>query len=160
MHRIGAAALGLVPGGAIAWLIFSLLVGCPPSRPGSEPMSKNDHQERRRATPAKKPAWGFIDRTGKVIIPCRYEHAGSFYQGSAVVTVGGKDGCINKAGEFIIPPRYEELGSVVEGLAHVRVGRKHGYLDEKGRMVIAPMFDFADYFYDGLSRIQVGGHYG
>ena len=51
--------------------------------------------------------WGFIDRTGEVVIPLIYDVVGDFHKGLAAVRIGnwetGKWGFIDKAGNIIIP---------------------------------------------------------
>ncbi len=88
--------------------------------------------------------WGFIDKTGKQIIPCLYDYAwllslnSSFNEGLASVYVGGKWGFINKTGEQIIPCLYDYADSFSEGLASVYVGGKWGFVDKYGNST----FDF------------------
>ena len=49
--------------------------------------------------------WGFIDKSGKVVIPFKYDDALPFSEGFAVVELDGKDGYIDKNGtEF-----FEEI---------------------------------------------------
>ncbi|PJB55344.1 MAG: hypothetical protein CO098_16820, partial [Bacteroidetes bacterium CG_4_9_14_3_um_filter_41_19] len=45
--------------------------------------------------------YGFIDKTGKVVIPLMYEFALPFSEGLARVELNGKKVYINKAGEII-----------------------------------------------------------
>lgn len=33
--------------------------------------------------------WGYIDKTGKEVVPCRYEDASNFSEGLAGVKIGG-----------------------------------------------------------------------
>jgi hypothetical protein len=47
--------------------------------------------------------WGFIDRTGSVVIPCRYDNVVEFYKGIARVQLNRKWGCIRENGEEVIP---------------------------------------------------------
>ena len=45
--------------------------------------------------------YGYIDRAGKIVIPCTFDSASSFSEGLAVVNSGGKDYFINKKGERV-----------------------------------------------------------
>jgi hypothetical protein len=43
--------------------------------------------------------WGFIDKTGKVVILLMYDFAGIFAEGLACVELDGEYGFIDKAGK-------------------------------------------------------------
>jgi len=47
--------------------------------------------------------WGFIDKTGKLVIPLVYDWVWDFSEGLAVVVQNGKCGFIDKTGEVVIP---------------------------------------------------------
>ncbi len=47
---------------------------------------------------------GFIDKTGKIVIPLKDWYAASFRNGLSWVIVGGKPGYIDKTGEYVWPP--------------------------------------------------------
>lgn len=116
-------------------------------------------------TPTK---WGFIDSTGKMVIPANYWLVGSFSHGLAPVLVGGTGGdmCtgprggswgyINKRGELVIKPAYQGAGDFSEGLAEVHIkDQGAGYIDTTGKMVIQPrQFSIAWSFHDGVARIR------
>jgi hypothetical protein len=53
--------------------------------------------------------WGFIDKTGKVVIPTQFENAGSFSEQLAPVSIGGKWGFIDKTGKVAIPAQFETV---------------------------------------------------
>ena len=44
--------------------------------------------------------WGFVDLTGKEVIPCRYNRVGRFSEGLAAVDAEGKWGFIDKGGKW------------------------------------------------------------
>jgi hypothetical protein len=48
--------------------------------------------------------YGYIDRTGALVIKPQFEIASDFTDGIAMVLVEGKRGYINKAGEYIWKP--------------------------------------------------------
>ena len=64
---------------------------------------------------------GFVDETGKLVIPCNYVHALDFRDGLASVQEGGtfKIGYINHQGETVIPFIYRKGGDFEDGLAMV-----------------------------------------
>ena len=78
---------------------------------------------------------GYIDRTGKEIIPCQYDVAYDFSEGLAVVQKNGKYGYINKQCEVVIPFHYDEVYNFCEGLALVRKGGEEFFINQKGEFV-------------------------
>lgn len=64
--------------------------------------------------------WGYIDETGKEVIPCIYNKAYDFQEnGLALVCRDDKWGYININGEEVIPLKYKDAESFSEGLALV-----------------------------------------
>ena len=53
--------------------------------------------------------WGFIDKTGKQVIPCKYDGVGSFEEGLALVSLNFKRGYIDKTGKQVIPCTYDDV---------------------------------------------------
>ena len=51
--------------------------------------------------------WGYIDPTGKEVVPCQYDGAGSFSDGLAHVKKDGKWGLIDPNGKEAIPCEYD-----------------------------------------------------
>ncbi len=105
---------------------------------------------------------GYIDASGKWVIPPIYEGGGLFSEGLAAVKVGEKWGFINRSGKMVIKPLYESTYGFSKGLAHVTVknsrGRKRdGFIDGKGRMVIPAKYTSAGSFSEGLAVVKVGG---
>lgn len=62
---------------------------------------------------------GFVDKLGKVVIPCRYDDALPFREGLAPVAIGGKWGFINTSGSLVIPLQFDVALPFNEGLAPV-----------------------------------------
>src|SRR5580692_11670283 len=50
---------------------------------------------------------GFIDRTGKFIIPPKFDYAAEFVEGMGVVQLNGKYGYINKHGKLVVKPQFD-----------------------------------------------------
>ncbi len=79
--------------------------------------------------------WGYINKTGKVVIPLQYDDAYSFYEGLAVVKKDGKYGFINKTGNIIVPLQYDDVGAFYEGLAWVYKDGEEFYINKQGQRV-------------------------
>lgn len=101
--------------------------------------------------------YGFIDHSGKWVIPRSFVAADDFHDGLAAAS--GKDGSwgyIGKVGKFVIPPRFEAASEFSEGLAAVRIRGRWGWIDKTGDMVIPPKFeaDEVGTFRSGMAMIN------
>jgi tetratricopeptide (TPR) repeat protein len=99
--------------------------------------------------------YGYDDAT-PVILP-RFDWAGKFHQGLALVLQNGKFGYIDLKGKYVIPPTFEAAGSFSQGVAPAldSVSHKWGYIDETGHFVIAPRFQSAYPFFAGLAVVGI-----
>lgn len=101
---------------------------------------------------------GFIDKTGKTIIPFMYEYSGSgFHDGIAAVKLNGKMGYIDKNNKTVLPFVYEDARSIRDGLALVKLNGKYGFINKTGKQVIAATHDNAYEFSEGLAAVNKGG---
>ena len=81
--------------------------------------------------------YGFIDETGKVVIPCIYDYAVNFSEGLAVVRRDNKYGFVNKSGEEVIPCKYSSASSFSEGFAIVVDDKRHlGIINKEGECTL------------------------
>jgi hypothetical protein len=118
--------------------------------------------------------WGYLDKTGQLIIPFKFDYATDFSEGLAAVEIKGKCGYIDKTGEFVIPPRFHWGYPFSEGLA-VAVMRhfdqkgnitfnKFGYIDRSGKMVIQPQgvvsAKWLSNFSEGLACLRQNDKFG
>jgi hypothetical protein len=107
--------------------------------------------------------WGFVDRSGIIVVPPVYDAAQDFSEGFAAVLLGGKWGYINLRGEVVIPLQYRQAFSFSEGLSVVDIslGRdsvaQFGYIDYLGEIVIDAHFDSAESFSEGLAVVARDG---
>lgn len=76
--------------------------------------------------------WGYIDKTGKVLIEPKFLVAGQFSEGLAPVRLSGTYGYIDKRGEFLIPAQFDVAYSFQLGQAKVYLNGKPYYIDKKG----------------------------
>ena len=70
---------------------------------------------------AKAGKWGFIDKTGKVVIPFQYDHASAFYKNATLVKKNNEWFYINRQGKKIPEPELNESSSSKE-LPPIRPG--------------------------------------
>ena len=99
--------------------------------------------------------WGYMDKTGKIIIDPQFDSEGDFFHGLARVFKYQKWGYINERGKEAIPFKFDNALDFIGEIAPVRVGRKWGYIDLKGNWVVSPRFQAAGELFDGLARVLV-----
>lgn len=113
--------------------------------------------------------WGYVDKTGKLVIPYQFDGANEFSEGLAAVVFGVsfKDkevqcGYIDQTGRVIVPKAYDRCDPFREGLAPVmrwRVTRarppesQYGYIDKTGKVVVPLQYFVAEPFVDGLACV-------
>lgn len=99
--------------------------------------------------------YGFIDITGKLVIPCQWKSVGQFYNGLAMVRhENGKMGYIDKTGKVVIPFLWEDAGYFHEGLARVEDDNKnYGFIDKTGRVVIPCQWKYVNDFSEGIAYV-------
>jgi len=112
--------------------------------------------------------WGFIDTSGRVVIPFDYDIVSNFSEGKAGVGVGREYGYINKSGKIIIPIIYYYTGTPLEnfheGTVNVRIDRDSwACLNSDGQKII-PNGDI-NYggkisFNDGLAFVDLPNYRG
>ena len=120
---------------------------------------------------AKKLKWGYVDKSGKVVVPYSFPDADRFSEGLAAVVppadgqgaggavasgTGKKWGYVDKSGAMTVKPQFDYAWRFSEGLGRVLVGEKHGYVDKTGKMAIEPTVDTAWEFSKGLARVGIG----
>ena len=89
--------------------------------------------------------YGYINRTGKLIIPNQFHIAHPFAFGKAWVNKDGKWGLINEKGDLIIDYKYEEVKEFSEeGLAAVKLDGKWGFINESGQIIVEFKFEIED----------------
>jgi WD40 repeat protein len=112
--------------------------------------------------------WGYIDRSGKIIVEPRFEYAEEFSEGLGAVKVDGRWGFVDGSGKLVIEASYSSARPFSEGLARVHVGGEKnsrlgqwGFIDRSGAVVIQPQFrdvgiaESVHDFHDGLAMIEV-----
>ena len=100
---------------------------------------------------------GYIDKTGKMVIPLQVDGGNSkFLEGLATAKLKGNDklGYIDKTGKVVIPPQFDKASDFNEGMAAVVVNQKYGYINKLGSYVIRPQFEFGSTFYQNRALVE------
>lgn len=107
---------------------------------------------------------GYIDKTGTLVVPLRFDEARAFSEGLALVSLRYQRGYIDKTGKFIIPPQFGVAESFSNGLARVGsyvqgLPREH-YIDRTRKRAIRQQYMFIGDFSEGLAAVWVGDRKG
>jgi len=98
--------------------------------------------------------WGFMDESGKEVIPCIYSDVLNFSEGLAAVRIGNENakwGFVDKNGYEIVACKYDVVESFLGGLAKVRIENgKQGLVDRDGVEIIPCEYDNIDIFDVGI----------
>ena len=101
---------------------------------------------------------GFVDQTGKEVIPCVYEGSWNFHEGLAAVKKDGKWGCIDKTGKEVIPFDYDMVfDGFSEGMVRAEKNGKWGYIDKTGKAITPFQYDDVWAFSNGLAQVEKDG---
>lgn len=90
--------------------------------------------------------YGYIDKTGKVVIEPVYDLAGMFHDGRACVMKDGMYGYIDTKGHEVIPLIYDFVGSDMigkefdDGVAVVYKDEHYQIIDKHGKAITEPKF--------------------
>jgi hypothetical protein len=123
--------------------------------------------------------FGFIDRSGNVVIQPQFQGVYDFSNGLAKIYVGGKfdTAYIDETGKIVIEPLFDIGGIFSEGFAWVgfdptkteyKIGNKThyssqsshsfnykiGFIDKSGKFITEPIFTFAGNFSEGLAFVR------
>ena len=120
---------------------------------GHNDVGLNSFSEGLVALQNKNNKYGFVNTSGKTVIPFNYDSAESFSEGLAVVSKG-KYGFIDKTGKTVVPLNYDYANSFSEGLATVKKNGKWGAINKQGKVVVPLKFEgvLSD-FSNGLASV-------
>ena len=109
--------------------------------------------------------WGFVDETGKLIIPFKYDLVDGFSEGLAAIAIRGVGwGFIDKNDSIVIPLKYDLVFHFVDGLTMATLNGKTGFIDKSGKVVIPFKYDHAVNFsesrFKGFSMVSLDGKCG
>lgn len=104
---------------------------------------------------------GYMDWTGRVVVPPVYVYGEAFREGFAAVQLPDKGymdrqqwGFIDLTGRLVVRPRYWAASSFHEGAAFVLRNDVSEFVDSKGRTIPAAKFGWAGHFSDGVAPVE------
>lgn len=126
----------------------------------AKPLVENEHG-------GYKHLQGFIDQTGRLVIPIEHEAVDdvlgadyrSFSEGLVAVYRNGKYGYMNKMRELVIPYRYQYADEFKDGLAVVGQFDKYGIIDQTGKTIIPIKFNSLSNYSEGLAIYSEKNHW-
>jgi len=101
----------------------------------------------------KNNKWGYINKSGKQIIPFKYDLPSEFSEDLASACVNNKCGFIDKTGKEVIPLKYDAAYSFSKGLAPVEIGEKWGYINKLNKVVIPFEYMSPESYTEGLAPL-------
>ena len=97
--------------------------------------------------------WGFIDKTGKLVVAPRYDRVLSGSGGRFAIRENGLWGFIKTNGQIAVRPKYVDVKPFSDGVAAFRINDRWGYLGPNGNVDIEPKYFYAGQRYDGFHFI-------
>ncbi len=89
--------------------------------------------------------WGYINPKGEMVIDDKFDGAGAFYDGHAIVVVDEFYQVIDKKGEFVLSEGYDYLRRSVEsGLLIFEKNDLFGIMDDKEQIIVEPIYKYID----------------
>lgn len=107
---------------------------------------------------------GFIDKTGKKVLPFDYQEPAYFVGGLAKANIDGVVGLMDKTGKLIVEPTYHELNKFNEGYSFIgklSTGMKYTWalIDSTGQKITNEVFSDVQYFSQGLCAVKENGEW-
>lgn len=110
---------------------------------------------------------GYIDTTGKIIIPLKYAECNKFKYGTATVWIGDFCGLIDKTGKILIPVKYssinnewDEAAVTVSVYNKITEQSKYGLFTTKGKELLPVSYDEIGEIQNGISLLKQAKYYG
>lgn len=86
--------------------------------------------------------WGYLDRQGKIVIEPRFDRAGHFQEGIALVSENDQLGYLQRNGQYLVEPAYTQVQAfvgdyaVVGGFNPLYEEERQGLINRKGEWVL------------------------
>jgi len=85
--------------------------------------------------------YGFVNQSGKLIIPCQFDTINKFSEGLAGIKSNGLWGFVNREGAIAITPQFDEVGQFRRGLAIVKKEGKSNIIDKTGNILLPEYYN-------------------
>lgn len=87
---------------------------------------------------------GFVDKTGRLVIPCESKNVGSFHDGPAKVhdAANAYDGYMDVSGKVVVPYQYADAKDFVNGFGAVRLGARWTIIDTTGKELLPQTYSY------------------
>ncbi|MFC0392653.1 WG repeat-containing protein, partial [Paenibacillus mendelii] len=139
--------------------LAGVAIGKGPEIPMVEGESEEDFRKRFNAL--NKQRWGFIDKTGAIIVPIEYGGILVFSEEFIIVEKkDGKQSYIDYNGNVPFATDFDVLSGFYEGFAKIKKDGKYGYIDKTGDVVIPIVYEDASHFKEGYAAVKKDGKYG
>ena len=102
--------------------------------------------------------WGYIDRTGRLVVSPRFDEASRFSEGLAPVRLGRQLGYADETGKVVLVPVHGPAGGTLHrsfsgGRAAIRSGARYGFIDRTGRLAVPARWLTAEDFSEGRALV-------
>ncbi len=103
----------------------------------------------------RKNKYGYVDKSGNLVVKAKYDWGADFSEGMARVSVGGKYGFVNEAGKEIVPLKYVSASNYSYGYAVVKGADNSAFfLNKNGEKMNDVVYSDAKAFSEGLAAVQ------
>ena len=110
---------------------------------------------------------GYIDKTGKVIVPVKYPAIKEFTKGVYLAKAGNKIQLISSTNKKLAEwDNYDSWGNIAEGIAFIKLkkdmagGGKYAMINVEGKELTTTRFDEGGEFKNGIASVKSGGKWG
>lgn len=104
--------------------------------------------------------YGFINESGLLMIPNRYEDVMPFSEGRAGIKIRNKWGFIDRSDRIVIQPVFDRAQPFTKGLSKVSQKNKWGLIDKDGKILVPVRYDSVHVLATGRVLIQSDGYFG
>jgi hypothetical protein len=130
----------------------------PIAKPLQPPVSFPPFVIRQKINGAYK--FGYMDQTGKICIPLKYDDAYSFNEGRAEVRLAQYRSHVDEKGNEATPLKYQEAFRYDHGVAMVKQNNKFGLIDLSADEILPPRYDTMRSFVEDRAAVQLDSRWG
>jgi WG containing repeat len=106
-------------------------------------------------------AYGFVNRSGEIVVPFKYQFAMGFAEGVAPVWIEPRRcGYIDTNGQIVIEPKYKYCRPFSEGIANVEVEDGWTFIGRDGAPITSDVFQSVSQFADGRGPAKTSDRWG